>query len=234
MVPSRRHSPRRRAVRADLAQCAASASSSASSSPSSAAASGSGGAARAGRPCAPRCAGCWRRGDRRSAGWRRPASASNAATASVRASSADEVVVLARRRRTPAASTSWRAPSARSCTTQAFDDEVRTRRSDARCRSAGVPAAASEPRAARRCSRSPFSRMIRITPERRAAQRIGIARAGRLLADREEAGELIELVGQRDGDRHRRGGHGLGRARAARSGRGWRRRPRAVSPSCSA
>ena len=62
--------------------------------------------------------------------------------------------------------------------------------------------------------------------ERGAAQRIGIARAGRLLADREEAGELVELVGQRHGDRDRRGrARSSGPARRVVVAR-WRR-PRA-------
>ena len=39
--------------------------------------------------------------------------------------------------------------------------------------------------------------------QRGAAQRIGVAGAGRLLADGEEAGQLIQLVGQRHGDRDR-------------------------------
>lgn len=38
------------------------------------------------------------------------------------------------------------------------------------------------------------------------AQRAGIAGAGRLFADGAEAGELIELVGQRNDERDRRGG----------------------------
>ena len=45
-----------------------------------------------------------------------------------------------------------------------------------------------------------------------APQRIGIARAGWLLADGEESGELVQLVGQRHGDRDRCGRHCVGRA----------------------
>ncbi len=70
--------------------------------------------------------------------------------------------------------------------------------------------------------------------ERGAAQRVGIAGAGRPLADREEADQQIQLVGQRDGDRDVGGGNRVGRALAARSGRGWRRPPARSSPSCSA
>ena len=44
-----------------------------------------------------------------------------------------------------------------------------------------------------------------------AAQRVGIAAAGRPLADGEEADQQVELVGQRDGDRHTCGRDSIGR-----------------------
>jgi hypothetical protein len=49
-------------------------------------------------------------------------------------------------------------------------------------------------------SRKSFSSTIRITPERRTPQLIGIARARRLLVDGPEPDERVELVGQRHGD----------------------------------
>ena len=48
--------------------------------------------------------------------------------------------------------------------------------------------------------------------ERRAAQRIWILASGRLLVDRPEAHQRIELVGERDRDRHRIGRHEIVRA----------------------
>ena len=43
--------------------------------------------------------------------------------------------------------------------------------------------------------------------QRRATQRIRVLRSGRLLVDRPEAGEHVDLVGERDRDRHRIGRH---------------------------
>ena len=48
--------------------------------------------------------------------------------------------------------------------------------------------------------------------QRRAPQRIRVLRSGRLLVDRPEARQNVDLVGQRDGDRHRIGRHEIVRA----------------------
>ena len=49
-------------------------------------------------------------------------------------------------------------------------------------------------------------------PQRRSPQRVGVFAAGRLLVDRPEADQRIELVGERDGDRDRRGRDAVVRA----------------------
>jgi hypothetical protein len=49
-------------------------------------------------------------------------------------------------------------------------------------------------------------------PQRRPPQRIGVLAPGRLLVDRPEADQRVELVGERDGDRDRVGRHAVARA----------------------
>jgi hypothetical protein len=70
--------------------------------------------------------------------------------------------------------------------------------------------------------------------ERARRQRVGIARARRLLADRPERHQRIELVGQRDGDRDRCARAAVVRAGRLHSDRRSHRPPAAGSFSPSA
>ena len=58
----------------------------------------------------------------------------------------------------------------------------------------------------------PLSKHDPNDPQRRSPQRIRVLASGRLLVDRPEADQRVELVSERDRDRHRIGRHAVGRA----------------------
>ena len=152
------------------------------------------------RPSSPRCGRCWRRGDRRRADWRRPRCRGSAAAPRPAPAAARD-----RPRRPP------RTP-------RRPDRAARPARADATFRRSAKKASRS---AVGSCRRSPMrergaehraQRQAQLVLEddadhaqRGAAQREGVPRAGRLLADGEEADQRVDLVGQRHGDADRRG-----------------------------
>ena len=143
---------------------------------------------RRGRPASPRCARCCGAPVARSAGWRRPRCRGSASSASTgRAAAPDR---LRRQRRTPRDQVVPHALSRR-CT---FSRSAKkSSSSSSRHRRRCLPAARHSPQRLReRCrsgSRSRFSRISRMTPSAARRSANGILGAGRLLADREEAGE---------------------------------------------
>ena len=145
-----------------------------------------------GRPSSPRCAGCWRRAWCRRAGSCRPRCRGICRAPRPGGRRAGDRPGL--RSANTASTRSWRAPCSRSWTFR------RSAKKDSR--SAFTPTLCSFRR----------RRVVQHEPddaERRAPQRIGILGAGRLLVDRPEARQHVELVGERHRDRHRIGRHAV-------------------------
>ena len=165
------------------------------------------------RPSSPRCAGCWRRGDRPTS---RLAPSSLVENACKRLDPAPAAAPdrPRRRARTRRRSRSWRTPSLAQMHLQAGRRRRRAA-SRAGCSASGELARSRHAAADTNAASAAGAAVLEDEPDdaqRGAAQRERIARAGRLLADGEEADQRVDLVGERHGDADRRGRAAVARA----------------------